>query len=156
MRITRWSEYGILFSIFLARRYKGAAVGASEISDAMNVTTEYAQQILQKLRKGGIVDSVRGPKGGYKLSRQSESINLKEIITATEGDTFDVICENKPISDKCAENKNDCGLHSIWQDLKKSIDQFLENITLAQLAKEQILEQNLLVNIKLKATEVCD
>lgn len=104
MRITRWGEYGILCCMYLARRLVppgeasgGAAVGASEIADQQGIPTQYAQQILHRLRKGGVIKSVRGPHGGFLLNRPPEQINLYEILLAAEGHTFELICENDPI-----------------------------------------------------------
>lgn len=131
MRITQWGEYGILCASFLAEREKEnvKTVGATEIAKAQGIALEYAQQILQRLRRGGIIASVRGPQGGYKLARTPREISLKDILLAAEGDTFEVICDTKPIGlPRCGTGE--CGLGPIWQKLKAHVDTFLSGYTL--------------------------
>jgi Rrf2 family iron-sulfur cluster assembly transcriptional regulator len=138
MRVTKWGECGILCALHLARRYGEAAVGAAEISESQGLDLQYTQQILQRLRKGGLIGSSRGPHGGYRLSNPPEQTTLKSILYATEGDTFQIICEHSPIhpnpedSSMCA-TKETCSLHNVWQDLRSAIDALLEKKTLADL-----------------------
>ncbi|RIL08293.1 MAG: hypothetical protein DCC75_09280 [Proteobacteria bacterium] len=133
MRITRWGEYGILCSLYLARRYGSEPIGASEIAEAHLLPLQYAQQILHRLRKGGIINSTRGPHGGFTLSKDPSLINLKEILYAAEGDTFEVICESDPVYPHECSFKVDCGLKFVWRDLKGAVDTLLESRTLAQV-----------------------
>lgn len=135
MRITKWGEYGILCCLYMARKYSSESerensVGAAELAYAQDIPLQYTQQILQRLRKGGLVESVRGPGGGYHLSRPPEAINLKQILYAAEGDTFEVICEQNSIFEDCAEAKRSCSLRPVWHELKESVDQLLESKTL--------------------------
>jgi Rrf2 family protein len=138
MRVTKWGECGILCSVYLAQRYGQGAVGALEISESQGLDIQYTQQILQRLRKGGVIESERGPRGGYKLSRSPEQVTLKEILYATEGDTFQIICDHYPIHPNAEDGtqcttKETCGLHGVWQDLRHAIDKLLEQKTLKDL-----------------------
>jgi Rrf2 family iron-sulfur cluster assembly transcriptional regulator len=138
MRVTKWGECGILCSVYLAQRYGDGPVGATEIAQSQGLDVQYTQQILQRLRRGGVIESERGPRGGYRLSRTPEAISLKDILYATEGDTFQLICEYSPLhpnledQSKCATKEN-CGLHGVWQDLRLAIDKLLEKRTLKDL-----------------------
>ena len=133
MRITRWGEYGILCSLYLAQRNSPTPVGAADIAEARGIPMQYAQQILHRLRKGGVIATVRGPKGGYRLARPPEQITLRQILTAAEGDTFELICVTDPIHpEQCAQEP--CGLKRVWEDLKVAIDQALDARTLAAIA----------------------
>jgi Rrf2 family transcriptional regulator, iron-sulfur cluster assembly transcription factor len=136
MRITQWGEYGVLCSTFLAdkEQSENGTVGAMEIAKAHGIALEYAQQILQRLRRGGIIKSVRGPQGGYKLARGAREITLREVLLAAEGDTFEVICDTKPLHLPCCKEESDCGLRELWQGLKKEVDKYLNSYTLADLA----------------------
>ena len=136
MRITQWGEYGVHFSAQIANKEKAGTpiVGAAEIAQEQGVDVQYAQQILQRLRRGGIIDSVRGPQGGYKLTRPAGEITLLDILVAAEGDTFEIICETKPLGqDRCSAGAT-CGLRPIWYDLKEHVNGFLRSYTLEQLA----------------------
>lgn len=138
MRITQWGEYGIhcITYIWERQRTNGQPVGAAEIADKQRIALDYAQQILQRLRKGGLIESVRGPHGGYKVARAANTITLRDILIAAEGDTFEVICENKPLNlDKCS-GLAPCGLRTIWYDLKNHVDSFFEKFTLDVLTDQ--------------------
>jgi Rrf2 family iron-sulfur cluster assembly transcriptional regulator len=138
MRVTKWGECGILCALYLAQRYDDSTVGASDIAENQGLDLQYTQQILHRLRKGNVIESVRGPKGGYRLVRAPEKTTLKEILYAAEGDTFQIICDYAPIHpndaspNQCA-TKETCSLHGVWQDLRTAIDALLEQKTLADL-----------------------
>jgi len=134
MHITKWGEYGILCSLLLARRFGSGAVGASEVAELEGVPLDYTHQILHRLRKGGIVVSARGPHGGYALSRAPQEINLRQIMDAVEGDTFEVICDHNPldIQGRCSPSAA-CALRHVWHDLKVAVDGILESKTLQDL-----------------------
>lgn len=148
MRITKWGECGILCALHLAQHHADAPVGASEIATAQGLDLQYTHQVLQRLRKGGIIESARGPHGGYSLVRPSGEITLREILYAAEGDTFQIICDYAPIHpdatapSQCAD-KTTCGLYAVWQDLRKGIDALLEARTLADVLKLHAQAQSL-------------
>ncbi|RMG44534.1 MAG: Rrf2 family transcriptional regulator [Candidatus Dadabacteria bacterium] len=140
MRVTKWGEYGILCSLYLAKRYTSdeAITGATDISRVQLIPLQYTQQILQRLRKGGIIKSVRGPHGGYLLSRAPEEISLFDILKAAEGDTFEVICDHEAVyPEHCASAS--CSLKPIWYELKEQINSFLEKKSLAEMLKSHSL-----------------
>ena len=141
MRFTQWGEYGIHCSAFVAKETAGTSgtVGAAEIAEAQGIAIDYVHQILHRLRKGGIVDSVRGPQGGYKLARPADQITLGDVLKASEGDTFEVICESKPIDNERCNTGAWCGLRVIWHDLKEHIDTFFVRYTLKDLIEKYSL-----------------
>lgn len=154
MRITQWAEYGSHCAIYLARELKNGniTVTAHDVARELKIESDYAQQILQRLRKGGIIESVRGPTGGYKLVRDPRSITLKDLILATEGTTFDVMCDSKPLEQACSTSDYACSLKGAWVELKKHVESYLETVTLESLAAQT--ESAPLVNItKLPARE---
>lgn len=138
MKVTRWGEYGILCSLYLARTSAAAPVGAAEIAEAQGIPLQYAQQILHRLRKGGVVTSVRGPHGGFRLARPAVEVSLKDILYAAEGDTFEVVCDANPVHHNCHDEDRDCGLRGVWQELKRAIDHVLEQRSLADLIEREL------------------
>lgn len=149
MRVTKWGECGILCSLYLARRYGSGAVGALEIAESQGLDIQYTQQILQRLRRGGVIESERGPRGGYRLARAPEEVSLKDILYATEGDTFQIICEHSPIHPNPDDNsqcstRESCGLHGVWQELRSAIDHLLEQRTLQDLAERDTTPSQLI------------
>lgn len=109
------------------------SVGAHDIADAQGLPLQYAQQILHRLKKGALVKSVRGPRGGYRLARSPQEISLKAILDATEGDTFKVICDADPIYHDCGKGEMACTLRGVWSGLKGVIDGYLEQRMLSEL-----------------------
>ena len=146
MHITQWGEYGIHCTVFIARQLENgqATVRAAEIAESQNIPLDYTQQILQRLRKAGLVVSVRGPSGGYKLEKKPEEITLYDIVVAAEGDTFEVICETKPLNmERCGIGAN-CNLRPIWIGLKQAVNSYLSEVTLKSLlvtGKQESLRQ---------------
>ena len=149
MRITKWGEYGILCCIQLGKGDWRVPTGADKIASQQDIPLQYAQQILQRLRKGSIIESVRGPGGGYRLHLPAEEITLKDILYAAEGATFEVICETNSIFPDCSnQDAVRCGLHDIWYELKDCVDTFLGAKYLSDLiARDEALSQNQLVHI---------
>lgn len=136
MRVTKWGEFGILCSLFLTEKHQlDQSAGAAEIAASQDIPLQYTQQILQRLRKGNIIESIRGPLGGYRLARSPEEISLKDILFAAEGHTFEVVCETNPVCTGIEGRSNCCGLKPVWRDLKKTIDEVLETKTLSQVFK---------------------
>lgn len=135
MRITQWGEYGAHCLAFIADKEKHgtATVNAAHISEAQGIDLLYAQQILQRLRRGGLIESVRGPQGGYKLARPAESITLYDILLAAEGDTFEVICEAKPISPERCTPDHPCNLRKVWENLRTHVDGYLKQVLLTSI-----------------------
>ncbi|MCI5066648.1 Rrf2 family transcriptional regulator [bacterium] len=149
MRITKWGEYGILCSLFLAA-FQGRGTdapesdaettktaSANEIAESQQIPLQYTHQILQRLRKGDIITSLRGPRGGYLLSRPPHLITLKQILEASEGATFEIICDTNPPYGESCRSEEICGLSAVWRELKVAIDHVLEKKTLATLLESQ-------------------
>ncbi|MCO6429259.1 MAG: Rrf2 family transcriptional regulator [Deltaproteobacteria bacterium] len=135
MRITQWGEYGVHCCCYIAARHAAGhhTVSASEISEVQAIDILYAQQILQKLRRGGLVNSVRGPQGGYKLSRNPNEITLLDVLKVCEGDSFEIICESKPLDMERCNASRFCSLRPIWYKFKNHIDHFLSGYTIQDL-----------------------
>lgn len=135
MRITQWGEYGIHCSLFLtAEHYAGrSAVTASDIAQAQGIALSYAQQILFRLKNGGVIESSRGAHGGYRLARAAAEITVHDILLAVEGHSLEILCDSKPIHpERCAEEMP-CGLRTFWFEFREHVNDFLRNHTLESL-----------------------
>lgn len=135
MRITRWGEYGVLCCLYLAEKHGKEPIGAAEIASSQGIPLQYTHQILQRLRKGGVVSSVRGSKGGYRLADPPTEIHLKQVLSAVEGDTFEVTCEHNPVNSANCGANGGCRLRPVWFGLKKAVDELLEAATLDAIVK---------------------
>jgi len=84
MRVTTWAEYGLIVSVNLAKRAGQGPVAARELAEQERLPHDYVEQILLRLRRAGLVDSVRGAKGGYHLAREPHVITVKDVIEACD------------------------------------------------------------------------
>ncbi len=139
MRITTWTEYSLIISIHLAKRGRGgvAPVAARELAEVERLPADYVEQILLRLRRARIVESVRGAKGGYFLAADPAAITVGQIMAASEHQTFEMNCESHPVdAERCAPGSA-CAIRPVWQTLQRRIDDFLGSVTLADLLKDE-------------------
>jgi Rrf2 family protein len=137
MRITTWAEYGMIVSVHLARRVGAAAVSARDVAECEGLPADYVEQILLKLRRAGLVSSVRGAKGGYLLARDPSEVSVRDVVEATEERTFEVNCDARQVSeDRCAPGAG-CSIRPVWRALQRRIDDLLESVTLGDLLGQE-------------------
>ncbi len=131
MRLTARTEYAALAAVELARRAaEDAPVGLRTICDAQHVPSRFLVHILLELKRAGIVASVRGAAGGYRLARPPESITLQEIRDAVEGPSE----TPAPLTTDLAAHSRDAGvLREAWQAAARAQAEILEGTTLADL-----------------------
>lgn len=146
MHVTMWGEYGIHCCTFLAGLYP-QHVAATAIAEGLEIEVPYTHQILHRLRQAGIVESSRGPRGGYGLSRPASQISLWDVLMAAEGETFRLVCDSRPIQERCGGGHR-CGLQDVWAELRDSIDTVLQRHTIASLLGRTAVEQADLVQIQ--------
>ena len=114
MRITTKGRYAVRAIIQLALQGNDGPVSIRKISEIENISAEFLEQIFFKLRKGGIISSVRGPGGGFKLARATEKISIAEIFDAVgEGLLLSPCVEDSP--DTC-ERFSDCIVNQLWNN----------------------------------------
>jgi Rrf2 family protein len=133
MRITTWAEYGLIVSLHLARHGGVRPRAAREIAEREGLPPDYVEQILLKLRRAGLVKSIRGAKGGYFLARPPERLTVRDVIDAAESRTFEVNCEVYPINAQRCRSTHGCPIRPLWHALQRHIDEFLEGVSLADL-----------------------
>ena len=137
MRVTTWAEYGLIVSVHLAGRAGEGPVAAREMAEKEHLPADYVEQILLRLRRAGIVNSVRGARGGYYLSRPATDVTVKDVLDASEHGTFEVNCERHSVElDRCAPG-HQCAIRPVWQILHKRIDEVLGAICLSDLLHEE-------------------
>jgi len=140
MRITKWGEYGVLLSLYIAKiQSDGAiAVGAKQIAEAQGITVQYAQQILSRLRRGSILMARRGRLGGFTLARPPAEISINDILVAVEGEAFHLFCDTTPLDphNRCTPER-DCVLRNVWRDFKREVNRYFSNWTLQDLLQSE-------------------
>ena len=139
MRVTTWTEYSLIISLHLAKRRREGegAIAARELAEVERLPGDYAEQILLRLRRSGLVEALRGAKGGYLLARDPEAISVHDVMTAAEHQTFELNCETHAIDPhRCAPDAN-CAIRPMWHALQQRIDGFLQGVTLADLMLDE-------------------
>ena len=145
MRVTTWTEYSLIISLHLAKRggTGSGPVAARELADAEKLPADYVEQILLRLRRAGLVESVRGAKGGYLLARHPSTISVRDVMTASEHQTFEVNCASYPVDAERCSPGSTCSIRPVWQALQQRVDDLLAGISLADLMKEEPQVQEL-------------
>src|SRR5213596_2062317 len=139
MRLTTWAEYGLIVSVNLAKRAgqgpagRGGPVAARELAEQEKLPHDYVEQILLRLRRAGLVESVRGAKGGYYLAKEPGAISVRDVMAASEHQTFEINCATHPVdADRC-NPEHTCSIRPVWFALQKRVDDLLASISLADL-----------------------
>lgn len=133
MRLTTKGRYAVTAMLDLAIHAKQGPVSLSDISGRQEISLSYLEQLFAKLRRNQLVSSVRGPGGGYQLSRDGGEINVAQVVDAVN-ESMDVTrCEGKG---NCQRGEA-CLTHYLWDDLSEQIHSFLEKITLQSLVERQ-------------------
>jgi Rrf2 family protein len=143
MRVTTWTEYSLIISIHLAKRGRGGhgPVAARELADSERLPADYVEQILLRLRRAGLVESVRGAKGGYFLAREPATISVRDVMTASEHQTFEVNCDSHPVDAERCSPGSTCSIRPVWHALQQRVDELLASISLPDLMQQVALVQ---------------
>ena len=137
MRVTTWAEYGVIVALHLARRESSNPVPARDVAEFEHLPTDYVEQIFLRLRRAGLVTSVRGARGGYRLSRVPAEISIRDVVEAAEGTTFEVNCDSHRVSDQRCDPAVNCSIRPVWRMLRTRIDEVLSGVSLEDLLVQE-------------------
>ena len=146
MKLSTKSRYGVRAIFDIAYYSGGLPTQVKEISKRQEVTPRYLEQIFQKLKRAGIVKSIRGPKGGYFLARKADKITVGDVVRATEGSIDPVFCVRAPRGRKRCSREGHCVTQVIWRETGQRMGEYLDSVTvdkLCQMAKELGFERQL-------------
>lgn len=134
MKMTTKGKYAVSTMCELAAEYAGnnGHLQAKAIAGRYFMPEQYVEQILNRLKKAGLIRSIRGPKGGYTLSREPKKIKVGEIIEATEGPISLVQCVSENSDGKCSLSSQ-CKTKKFWSKLSRVIENVLDKTTLADI-----------------------
>lgn len=133
MRLTTKGRYAVTAMLDLALNAQANPVSLADISQRQNISLSYLEQLFAKLRRAELVSSVRGPGGGYLLSRSSADIYVAEIVDAVNESVDATGCGG--LAD--CQGGETCLTHYLWCDLSEQIHQFLSGISLAGLVSRR-------------------
>lgn len=135
MKLSTRSRYGFRAALELAINYGKGPLQVKAIAKKQEISTKYLEQLVAILKTSGLIRSVRGPKGGYMLSRHPSQIKLIEIFKTLEGQLITVEClEHPEYCPQCCE----CVTRQVWGQLQDAIFQVLDSQTLQDLVDKML------------------
>jgi Rrf2 family transcriptional regulator, iron-sulfur cluster assembly transcription factor len=148
MKITAQEEYGLRVLVRIASCKDAAGLTIPQLSEMEGLTSHYVAKLTRVLRMAGFINSTRGYKGGYVLSKPAEEIVIGRVLEALGGILFDKkFCGSHSGSMKLCTNSVDCSVRSLWQIIQASVDSVLEKITLHHLVSREKESDTMLTQI---------
>jgi Rrf2 family transcriptional regulator, iron-sulfur cluster assembly transcription factor len=132
MRLTTKGRFAVTAMIDLALRQSDGPVTLAGISERQGISLSYLEQLFGKLRRHELVNSVRGPGGGYMLARSTEAISVADVIIAVDEPLDATQCAGK---ENC-HDEGRCMTHDLWSNLNKRMFEYLGSVTLANLVEQ--------------------
>ena len=142
MRLSTKGRYAVMAMADLAGNAEGAGaprpVALADIAARQDISLSYLEQLFAKLRRGGLVTSVRGPGGGYRLSRPSGDLRIADIILAVDEPIAATRCKSGSTKG-CTKTGARCVTHDLWEELGQQIHVFLSSVSLADVVERRVL-----------------
>jgi Rrf2 family iron-sulfur cluster assembly transcriptional regulator len=132
MKLTSKGRYAVTAMLDVALHADNGPVPLTDISERQEISLSYLEQLFAKLRKHSLVNSVRGPGGGYFLGKDSFDISIRQVIAAVDESVDATRCQGKG----GCQSGSKCLTHHLWSDLSDRIESFLSEITLGELMKK--------------------
>ena len=129
MKLTTRTRYAVRSMIDLLNQPTGKPIPLSDIAQRQGVKLRYLEQIFIRLRRAKLIESKKGPGGGYFINQNPKSIKLSEIMRAVGESSAPVFCVTRNSQKNCPRTTY-CTIRPYWRKLKKTIDQFLDSVTL--------------------------
>lgn len=138
MKLSTKGRYAVMAMADLAFHSSGKPVALAEVADRQEISLSYLEQLFGKLRRGGLVKSVRGPGGGYLLSRAAMETRVADIIMAVDEPIKATRCTaGSPRG--CHSHNGRCLTHDLWEELGNQIYMYLSSVTLADICERRVL-----------------
>ena len=142
MRLTTKGRFAVTAMIDLAMRQHSGPVTLAAISQRQNISLSYLEQLFGKLRRHELVDSVRGPGGGYSLARLARNVTVADIIFAVDEPLDATSCGGKRDCTSGNDGKpGKCMTHELWATLNRKMVDYLDSVSLQDLVDQQRVRQ---------------
>jgi Rrf2 family protein len=133
MRLTKAGEYAIRCVLYLSAQEEDVVTPRNEIADAMNIPREFLAKIAQQLSRGDIIETIQGPKGGFRLLVPPEQLTLLDVIEIMMGEIYLNECAIRP--ETCSQSSV-CAVHTVWVKARTQFRETLRQATFAQLIED--------------------
>jgi len=147
MRLTTKGRYAVTAMLDLALHSQNSPVSLAEVSNRQSISLAYLEQLFAQLRRRGLVASVRGPGGGYRLAKPAKEVSVAAIVNAVSENIDATRCG----SQSNCQDGDVCLTHHLWMGLSKQIEQYLQRINLATLLSDDqvrgVADRQRLINL---------
>ena len=137
MKMSTKGRYAVMALIDIGQHSQGEPVSLAEIAERQEISQEYLEQLFGKLRRAGLVESARGPGGGYRLSRAMNEIPVSDIVLAVDEELKVTRCNGDAV-EGCVRGER-CNAHDLWSSLGRQVLNFLGSITLEDVVQKRNL-----------------
>lgn len=142
MRLTTKGRFAVTAMIDLALRQQGGPVPLAAISERQNISLSYLEQLFGRLRRHELVDSMRGPGGGYLLARLAREVTVADIIFAVDEPLDATDCGGKQDCTRgTGGRQGKCMTHELWSTLNRKMVEYLDSVSLQDLADQQRMRE---------------
>lgn len=135
MKLSTRAEYGLRAMFELARKYGQGPVSLRIIAEDQEISENYLEHLIAVLRKSGLVESIRGPQGGYMLAASPQTITVGDVVRAVEGPIAPMDCVNEGMEIDCGR-AGCCASRVIWKKVRDSISEVLDGYSLEDMVRE--------------------
>jgi Rrf2 family transcriptional regulator, cysteine metabolism repressor len=151
MKLSTKGKYGVRAVFEIARHYGNGPITIKEIAERQGISFSYLEQILHKLGKAGVIDSVRGPAGGYLLARRPADLTIGDIVRTLEGPIALSHCLEPGETGDCNQ-ADDCVARMVWVKVGAKIEEALDSISFNDLLQQHDQKTPVLLRPRRKAT----
>ena len=137
MKLSTKGRYSVMAMVDIAAHTEGKPIALADVAERQEISLSYLEQLFSRLRRQKLVVSIRGPGGGYRLSRPAADLYIAEVVDAVSESLDTTRCGNKG---DC-QNGEKCLTHHLWSDLSDQIHQFLSEISLGDLMRKHEIRQ---------------
>ena len=131
MRISTKGRYALRMLVYLATKPENEFVSLKEIAENQGISKKYLEQIVPMLNKSGILRTNRGNRGGYMLAKKISEVTVGDVLRATEGSLAPIACLEYP--ENACPRKDQCSTLYIWEGLYKTVNRYLDSITIQDI-----------------------
>ncbi len=138
MKLNTQIRYGVRALCDIVYHSSGSPAQVKDISERQKISPRYIEQIFQRLKKGGVLRSVRGPSGGYFLTRKPEEITIGDVIRAIEGKNIQLVAcsDTKKAKKKNCERYGKCVVSDVWEEASTRLMDYFDSVTINKICQE--------------------
>lgn len=139
MKLSTKGRYAVTALADIALNGDRGPVTLAEISERQSISLAYLEQLFVKLRRRGLVASVRGPGGGYRLAQPAEETRISDVMAAVDERLNAMGCEGKADGERCGNSREACLTHALWEQLSAHVHVFLSQTTIADVIGDRLV-----------------